>query len=71
MNFFFWRTLWSARPPTRFAEATHWLFFNNITLISTDIVCYCIELQILVLCLCKTIGPEHTKQMISVKERRI
>ena len=41
--FVFWRTLWSARPPTQFAVATHCLFFNNITLISTDVVCYCIE----------------------------
>ena len=59
--FVFWRTLWSARPPTQFAVATQWLYFNNITLMSTDVVRYCIEFQILVLCLCKTLcGHQHS-----------
>ena len=46
--------MWLARPPTQFVVATHWLYFNNITLMSTDVVCYCIEFQLLVLCGCKT-----------------
>ena len=36
----FWRTLRSVRPPNQLAVATHWLFYNNISLQSIDVVCY-------------------------------
>ena len=42
-------------PPTHLVPCGYALaVFNNISLLSTDVVCYCIEFQVLVLCLCKT-----------------